>query len=269
MATLTPLMAILIVALFLALAMSFAWWLATRSGRSGYIDTVWSLATGIAAMGAALAPFDGATQTRGCVVAGLLALWSFRLGLHILARTRQGGDDPRYAVLKHEWGAQADLRLFLFLQIQAGAGLVLALCAMAAAHNPLPFGQIGDVLGIAVALVALAGEGVADRQLARFRADRANRGRICEAGLWAYSRHPNYFFEWLGWLAYPLIAIDLSGSYPWGWAALAGPAMMYWLLVHASGIPPTEAHMLRSRGDAFRAYQRRVNAFWPGPPKAL
>ena len=263
----TPALVIFIVALFLVLAMSFAWWLATRSGQSGYVDTVWSFSIGLAAIAAALAPLDGPPRTRGWVVAALVALWSFRLGLHILARTRQGGDDPRYAALKHEWGAQADLRLFLFLQIQAGAGLVLALCIMAAARNPQPFGQIGDWLGIGLALAALAGEGVADRQLARFRADPANRGTICDAGLWGFSRHPNYFFEWLGWLAYPLIAIDLSGAYPWGWGALAGPAMMYWLLVHASGIPPTEAHMLRSRGDAFLAYQRRVNAFWPGPPK--
>ena len=267
MPTLTPVLAIVAIALFLMLAMSFAWWLATRSGQSGYVDTVWSFATGLAAVAAALAPLEEGTSTRSWVVAGLIALWAGRLGLHILARTRQGGDDPRYAALKREWGAQANQRLFLFLQIQAGAGLVLVLCAMAAARNPLPFGQIGDYLGIGVALAALAGEGVADRQLAQFRADPANRGKICDAGLWGTSRHPNYFFEWMGWLAYPLIAIDLSGTYPWGWAALAGPAMMYWLLVHASGIPPTEAHMLRSRGEAFRAYQRRVNAFWPGPPK--
>jgi steroid 5-alpha reductase family enzyme len=82
------------------------------------------------------------------------------------------------------------------------------------------------------------------------------------------SRHPNYFFEWMGWFAYAIIAIDFSGGYPWGWLALAGPALMYWLLVHASGIPPLEAHMLRSRGQAFRDYQHRVNAFWPGPQHA-
>jgi steroid 5-alpha reductase family enzyme len=64
-----------------------------------------------------------------------------------------------------------------------------------------------------------------------------------------------------------VIAIDPTGGYAWGWIALSGPALMYWLLVYASGIPPLEAHMLRSRGDAFRAYQARVNAFWPGPPR--
>lgn len=251
---------------FLALAMSFAWWLAIRTGQSGYVDTVWSFSTGVAAIGAALFPLDAmGAGVRAWVVAALAAIWSGRLGIHILVRTLKGGDDPRYAALKQEWGAQANGRLFIFLQIQAAAGLVLVIVAMVAARNPQPFGTSGDWIGLAVALIALCGEAVADHQLAAFRALPANRERICDAGLWGYTRHPNYFFEWLGWLAYPLLAIDLAGTWPWGFLALAGPAMMYWLLVHASGIPPTERHMLATRRELFRAYQCRVNAFWPGP----
>ena len=105
-------------------------------------------------------------------------------------------------------------------------------------------------------LVAIVGEGVADAQLRRFR------GRVCDVGLWGYSRHPNYFFEWLGWLAYPLLAIDAT-RFDWAWLSLSGPAFMYWLLVHVSGIPFLEQHMVRSRGDAYRAYQQRVSAFFP------
>jgi steroid 5-alpha reductase family enzyme len=116
-------------------------------------------------------------------------------------------------------------------------------------------------------LTAIVGEAVADRQLARFRAEARNRGRICDSGLWGLSRHPNYFFEWLVWVAFAVIALDPTGGYAWGWLALAAPALMYWLLAHVSGVPPLEAHMLRSRGEAFRDYQRRVNAFWPGPPR--
>jgi steroid 5-alpha reductase family enzyme len=79
------------------------------------------------------------------------------------------------------------------------------------------------------------------------------------------SRHPNYFFEWLCWLAYPLIAINLSGYNPLGWLTLAAPACMYWVLVHVSGIPPLEEHMLRSRGAQFRALQARTRPFFPLP----
>jgi len=99
--------------------------------------------------------------------------------------------------------------------------------------------------------------------LERFRRNPANRGRVCDTGLWGRSRHPNYFFEVLGWFAYVAIAIEPAGGYGIGWAAFAGPALMYWLLVYVSGVPPLEAHMLRARGDAFRAYQARVNVFWP------
>ena len=118
---------------------------------------------------------------------------------------------------------------------------------------------------MALLVGALAGEAVSDWQLRRFKSDPANRGRICEAGLWSLSRHPNYFFEWLCWLAYPLIAIDLSGANPLGWISLLAPACMYWVLVHVSGIPPLEAHMLRTRGEQFRALQARTRAFFPFP----
>lgn len=253
---------------FMAAAMTLAWVLARRTGSHGWVDTVWSFSTGLCGAVLALLPLTGESLTvRQLVVAGAVGLWSLRLGSHILTRTLKGGDDPRYAELVREWGPSAPRRLFLFLQIQALCGFILAVAVTAAAHAPMPFGSVWDVLGLAVILIAVAGEGLADRQLAAFRADPAHRGTVCDVGLWSVSRHPNYFFEWMGWVAYPLFAIDTTGAYLWGYAALAGPALMYWLLVHASGIPPTEAHMLRSRGDAFRAYMARVNSFWPGPNK--
>ncbi|SCW93272.1 DUF1295 domain-containing protein [Ancylobacter rudongensis] len=252
-------------ALGLCLAMAGAWWAAERSGNHGWVDTVWSYSTGVAGVAAALLPLgDEPWAPRQWLVTALVALWSARLGTHILQRTLQGHDDPRYADLRRQWGASASQRLFLFLQVQALAGLVLVVAVAAAAHNPLPFWRAGDGLGVALFLGAVAGAAIADRQLARFRADPENRGRVCDAGLWGLTRHPNYFFEWLGWTAYPAIALSLA--YLPGLAALLAPALMYLLLVHASGIPPTEAHMLRSRGEAYRAYQRRVNAFWPGWP---
>ncbi|MBS9477430.1 DUF1295 domain-containing protein [Ancylobacter radicis] len=256
------------VLVFMALAMGFAWALARATGRHGWVDTIWSFSVGLAGVSASLAPLAAdSPNLRQMVVAAVAALWSARLGAHILARTLKGGDDPRYAALVQEWGSNAASRLFLFLQIQALCGAVLVLAVMAAARAPMPFGSVWDILGLAVIATAVAGETLADRQLAAFRADPANHGKVCDAGLWGWSRHPNYFFEWMAWVAYPLFAIDASGAYPAGFAALLGPALMYWLLVHASGIPPTEAHMLRSRGQAFRDYMGRVNSFWPGPPK--
>jgi steroid 5-alpha reductase family enzyme len=114
-------------------------------------------------------------------------------------------------------------------------------------------------------MIAIFGEALADRQLQRFKQIAGNRGAICTAGLWGLSRHPNYFFEWLCWCAYPIVAMDFSGGNPFGWLALAAPACMCWLLTSVSGIPPLEHHMILTRGDRYRAYQKTTAAFFPFP----
>lgn len=254
------------VAIALSAAMGVAWLVAERTGRSGWIDAIWTFATGLAGMALALLPASPGAL-RPILVAGLALLWSLRLGVHIVLRTARGGDDPRYRQLRAEWGDKASGRLFWFLQVQAAAGLVLASSIAAAAHRPGIRLNLRDALGVVLFAVAALGERAADRQLARFGGDPKNKSKICDVGLWGCSRHPNYFFEWLVWVALAIIAIAPVGHYPWGWFGLAAPVLMYVLLVHVSGIPPLEAHMLRSRGDAFRLYQARVNAFWPGPSK--
>jgi len=113
-------------------------------------------------------------------------------------------------------------------------------------------------------IVAIGGESLADSQLAQFRSDPAGGGQVCRDGLWRYSRHPNYFFEWVHWWAY--VAIGIAA--PWGWLTIAGPVLMYSFITRLTGIPPTEARALVTRGDAYREYQRTTNAFFPGPPRA-
>ena len=254
-------------AILLSVVMAGAWGLQRVTGNSGWVDAVWSFGLGLAGLVLALVP-SGPT-TRQIVVAALIAAWSVRLGSHIAQRSTRGPEDARYAALREEWGARFQFRLFLFLQVQALAAALLGLSMMLAAHNPAPFPRALDVAGIVVLMIAVVGEGIADEQLRRFKKNPANQGRICDAGLWGWSRHPNYFFEWFGWVAYPLLAIDTSGGWYWGWLALSGPAFMYWLLVHVSGIPLLEQQMLKSRGEAFRAYQTRVSAFFLLPPKDL
>jgi steroid 5-alpha reductase family enzyme len=255
----------IVAAILLSVVMAGAWALQRATGNSGWVDAVWSFGLGLAGLVLALVP--GGPTTRQIVVAVLIATWSVRLGLHIAQRSLKGPEDARYAALRQEWGPRFQFRIFIFLQIQAAAAALLGLSMMLAAHNPAPFPRGLDIIGIAVLVIAVAGEGVADEQLRRFKRDPANHGRLCDAGLWGWSRHPNYFFEWFGWVAYPMLAIDVSGDWYWGWLALSGPAFMYWLLVHVSGIPLLEQQMLKSRGDAFRAYQARVSPFFPLPPK--
>lgn len=262
-----PLLILLAAAAFLSAVMATAWFVQKRTGNSGWADAFWSFGLGIAGIACALVPLHaGAQPARQWLVAALVLFWSVRLGSHIAMRTAGANEDARYAFLRREWGKDFQRRLFWFLQVQAAAALLLVLSILLAAQNPASLGA-KDVLALALLLVAIAGEGLADRQLSAFRADPANHGKICDTGLWGWSRHPNYFFEWLGWLAYPLLAINLEENFHWGWLALSGPLFMYWLLVHVSGIPPLEQHMLRKHGERFRNYQQRVSAFFPLPPR--
>ena len=265
----TPALSIVLLVVALSASMALAWVVAIWTGRLTLIDAIWSLAVGIVGIAGSLAPFNGvdAIGLRQWLVAGLAAAWSLRLVLHIAARMMRGWDDPRYRELHKEWRDEFHSRLFWFLQIQAAAAVILVATILTAAHRPGADLEFGDLPGVIVFLVAIVGEAIADQQLSRFVAAPENEGKVCDVGLWRFSRHPNYFFEWLTWVAYGLIAIDFSGAYPWGFMAFAGPVLMYWLLVNVSGIPPLEAHMLRTRGDRFREYQRRVSAFWPAPPR--
>lgn len=251
----------------LSLIMTLAWVAQQRSGNSGWVDVSWSLGVGATTAGAAFLPLQqGWPHWRQFTLAMITICWCLRLAFHIAWRTRRVMDDPRYRDLAEQWGTDASRRMFWFLQSQAAVGALLALSTAIAAHNPNPVMRIQDLAGLAVLIVAIVGEAIADHQLAVFRADPANRNAICDGGLWSWSRHPNYFFEWLFWLALSVVAIDFSGHYPSGWLTLFAPICMYWVLVHVSGIPPLESHMLRSRGDAFRAYQNRTSPFFPLPP---
>ncbi len=256
-------MAALAIAVFLSLAMAAAWRIGETSGRSGRVDAIWSFATGAACLAAVA--LGGGRSARALIAAAYLLIWAIRLGVYLWRRAEHG-QDPRYEALKAKWGEKAPLRMFAFLQIQALAAWPLAISAYVAAASPRPGPDLRDGLAMLVFAAALGGEAVADRQMAAFKADPANRGRICERGLWGWSRHPNYFFEWLGWLGFPLLAVGLG--YPWGWLAFLAPAWMYYLLVYVSGLPPLEEAMRRSRGRAFDAYCARVSAFWPAPPRS-
>jgi steroid 5-alpha reductase family enzyme len=118
--------------------------------------------------------------------------------------------------------------------------------------------------GAALWVFAAGLESVADAQLGRFRCDPANKGKTMREGLWRYSRHPNYFFQWLTWVAYALVAL----SAPYGWIGFVAPALILYLVLFVTGIPPAEEQALRSRGDDYRRYQRETSPFVPWFPRS-
>jgi steroid 5-alpha reductase family enzyme len=251
----------------LSLAMMLAWWCQRRWNNAGWVDVFWTFATGATAVLGSVWPIAGfeAFGPRQMIVVILAAFWSGRLGSHLRRRVLTRPEDARYAGFRREWGDKFQRRLFGLLQIQAAAAWPLAVAVMVAARNPAPDFSAIHLAALAVMGAAITGEAMSDRRLSRFVADPRNKGRICDTGLWAWSRHPNYFFEFLFWCGWPLFAFDLN--WPFGWLAVFAPVLMYWLLVHVSGIPPLEQVMLASRGDAFRVYQNRTSRFFPLPPR--
>ncbi|MBN8990356.1 MAG: DUF1295 domain-containing protein [Rhizobiales bacterium] len=255
------------IAVSLSVLMAGAWVVQQRTGNSGWVDTIWTFSLGLVGAGSALWPVAGAPpNARQWLVAALVAIWSLRLGTHIAIRTKGITDDPRYAAFAGEWGVDSPRRMFIFLQNQGLGSIPLVFAIFVAARFPQDALRLQDYLGALILLAGIVGEALSDAELKRFRDNPANTGRVCDVGLWRWSRHPNYFFEWFGWLAYPVIA--LSTGYVWGWATLLAPVFMYWILVHVTGIPPLEAQMLRSRGDRYRDYQSRTSPFFPLPPHA-
>ena len=241
--------------------MTLLWIVQKRTRNAGVVDVAWSFATGL--LGVWFAWIAAGYYPRRMLVIVLAGGWAMRLALHLGRRVLNEGEDGRYHTLRERWGADADRKLFLFFQVQAVWAVMFALPMYAAASNPTRGLGGFDLAAAILAFVSLQGETIADRQLARFRRNPAHRGQVCREGLWRYSRHPNYFFEWLHWWAYALIAI---GS-PYWWIALLGVVLMLLFLTRVTGIPPTERQALKSRGEAYAEYQRTTSAFFPWRPK--
>jgi steroid 5-alpha reductase family enzyme len=241
--------------------MTALWLTQRRTGDAGVVDVGWTFGVGFLALLAAAAG-DG-LPARRLLLAVLVGTWSLRLGVYLLRdRVLSGEEDGRYQMLREKWGDKTQPYLFGFFQAQAVLAVLLALPYFVIAETPRALG-VFDVLGLVLWAVALAGESLADGQLARFRRETTNRGHTCRVGLWRYSRHPNYFFEWIHWWTYPCLAAS-SAFWP---VTLAVPLVMLFLLFRVTGIPYTEKQALRSRGEDYRRYQRETSAFFPWFPK--
>jgi steroid 5-alpha reductase family enzyme len=255
----SPLRQLAVLAIIMVPLMSLGWLWQRRHENAGIVDVLWAAGLGLGAL--LIAATGTGARTPRLALAILGGAWAARLALHLWQRVRGEAEDGRYRQLRARWqGSQG--RFFAFFQFQAALVLFFALPFVAVARNPVQSVTPALLAAIAIWVISIAGESIADRQLARFRADPAQRGRACRAGLWRYSRHPNYFFEWLHWFAYVALA---SGS-PIGWLAWSGPLVMYVFLRWISGIPYTEAQALRTRGDDYRAYQRSTPMLIPWFP---
>lgn len=259
----SAMMAVLVVLCGACAFMALLYLWQRRSQDAGIVDVGWSLGIGIAVACYALV-LDLPLWQRLAVAAVTLP-WSLRLGSYLLLDRVRGKheEDGRYRNLREHWGKDAQRKFFYFFQFQALLIVLFSLPPLLAMHASHGVAAL-SVIGVLVGWGALMGESVADAQLRRWRGNPANRGKTCRSGLWRYSRHPNYFFEWLHWWAYVVIAGPTLLALP----ALLGPALMLLFLYRITGIPYTEQQALKSRGEEYRAYQQSTSAFFPWFPKA-
>ena len=261
----TPLLLILSALAGLCVLFAGLYLVARHIDNYGIVDIAWSYAfAALAWHYALLAP---GWPVRKALLAAMVALWSLRLGTHLHRRVmgHHPVEDGRYVQLRKDWADNFAPKMFGFFQLQAASVVLLGGAFLVASLNPAPQLHPLEIAGAALWLLALVGEAVADWQLAVFKRDAASTGKVCTAGLWRYSRHPNYFFEWLVWVAYFVFAL----ASPHGWVAVIGPASILFLLLRVTGIPLTEEQAIRSKGDAYRLYQQTTSAFVPWFPKPL
>lgn len=250
-------------ALLAALAFGGAYALYRRFGNAAVVDAVWSLSLG--ATGVLYALVGTGDAPRRLLLALMAGAWGARLGAHLVRRVTTEPEDARYQRLRAGWraeGRDVHRQMARFYANQAVSVVLLALPFALAAREPRP---APPAWLAGAALVFAAGwllEAVADAQLRRYRR-RVPHGGVCDTGVWGWSRHPNYFGEWLAWVAFAALALPTA----WGALAVAAPAAMLVLLLRVTGVPLTEAHLLATRGDAYRAYQARVSRFVPRPPR--
>jgi steroid 5-alpha reductase family enzyme len=249
------------VILFLLMCVVWLWF--RRIDNAAVVDVGWGNGFAIAAIVSCLLSTGWAD--RRWLVAALVVFWGERLTLHLLFDRILGGkpEDGRYQHMRRRWKTNLPLKFFLFFQFQTVLVIVLSLPFFLSMQNPEPSFHWLELVGVALWVIGLAGESIADAQLRRFRSRPENRARTCRSGLWRFSRHPNYFFEWIVWLGYGVIGL----ASPWGWLGLLSPVGMWYILTRVTGIPLTEEQALRNRGEEYRRYQQTTNAFVPWFPK--
>lgn len=237
------------------------WLIQLITHNAGLVDVVWSASLGVMALEYAV--LGSAPQGLRIVMAVLAVGWSGRLAVYLAIRMIGAPEDSRYAALRQKWGTQANLWMLAFFVLQAVIAVVLSLSFWVVATMDVMPPMVCLIAAAIIAAGSVLGEGLADAQLARFKANPANCGWVCARGLWRYSRHPNYFFESLYWVTFIVLA---AGASLW-WVTLISPVLMAVLLLKISGIPTVETRSAAGKRKGHDAYVATTSAFIPWPPK--
>lgn len=242
-----------------SIIMSLVWLWSYRIKNAGVVDIFWSYNFPVIAI--ILYLFAPGFTDRRIVLCSMVVIAGLRLGTHLATRVLKHlhEEEPRYAHIRKEWGHNAEVKMFGFFIMQGISNVLLATPFFISAMNTNAELSPLEYAGFILWVISVAGEAIADRQLANFKKDPANKGKVCDTGLWNYSRHPNYFFEWLMWVSYFVFAL----ASPYGSIGIISPAIILFLLLKVTGIPTTEQQSLKTKGDLYKRYQQTTSKFVP------
>ncbi|MEI9918226.1 MAG: DUF1295 domain-containing protein [Bacteroidota bacterium] len=248
-------------AVILLVVFTITWLIQLKTKNAAIVDPVWSLSFPLLAVSYFLLSDHNTTRL---VFVTMVVIWGMRLGIHLLTRVlKEEHEDVRYAALRKEWGKKQNILMLRFYYFQAILALVLSIpFALVLINANLELGAF-EIAGVVIWIIAVVGESISDAQLKSFKADPKNKGKVCDHGLWYYSRHPNYFFEWLIWVSFFVFSL---GS-PHGYISIICPILMLYFLLKVTGIPYTEIQSVKSKGQAYIEYQRTTSAFVPLPKR--
>jgi len=250
---------ILVCTLVCCIVMLFVWFWAKAIKNAGVVDIFWSFNFSFIAI--VLCLMATGYWQRKILICSMILVWSMRLGIYLLIRvgSHLKVEEGRYKRLREEWNPNPDRKFFFFFQSQALSNVYLAIPFFLIAFNTKPSFSVLEYAGVIIWVVSIFGEALADGQLKKFKANPANKGKVCDVGLWNYSRHPNYFFESMIWVGYFLISLNTD----YGWIGILSPVTILLLLFRVTGIPLTEQQALSSKGDLYKEYQRTTSVFVP------
>ncbi len=252
--------------LFNLFVMLCCWVLVSYNRRAGLVDVAWSFNIALNVIVAATV-MDAAPLNIRLFIGVASGLWFARLTWHLLRRyANETQEDTRYANMRRALGRFEHIGFLLFFVFQSALVMLFSYPMLELLSISAQQWSIAHSIYLAIAaviiLIAFIGETVADQQLYHFKSNPAHQGKTCDQGLWRYSRHPNYFFEWLHWFAYPILGMAVGLYELWIY-----PVLMWLFLYYITGIPFSEQQALAHRGDDYRDYQRRTSIFIPLPPK--
>ena len=258
---------IAIITVALLIYFTIGWYISFRVKVFAYLDFYWcsSFLLIIGILIARNPELLNFSQNSASIILFILyGIWSIRLSSHLFTRIRRTGEDKRYIELKKKWKMMYGVYLYGLFVGEAILNVILSIplyLVISTQHS-----EVAALLGIIIFFIAIIGEATADSQLKSFIKNKENQGKVCNVGLWKFSRHPNYFFETLVWAGFGIYGlgselITLIGLIPY--------FIMLYLITNVTGVPPAEESSLRSKGDLYREYQKTTNRFLLWFPKQL